>query len=289
MIIVRHGLMVVGEPYGGKTSAIEVLADALGLMNSKYHEEMSVETICLNPKSITSSQLYGITDIATNEWTDGVLPVKFKKLANDAPTQRKWLWFDGPVDAIWIEDMNTVLDDNKKLCLANGDIYYMSNVMNLIFEPMDLLVASPATVSRCGMILMEPHMMGWWHLYKSWKHKLPKTFEPDLEEMDIYFINIFTPLIKQYEKGVFEVTAPTMVQNVVLTLLKLATPLMMNLQSEENYNALEPKERKSYFDKVFVYATVWSLGATLTIEHRQKFDSTLKKLINTADPSLDAE
>jgi dynein heavy chain, axonemal len=79
-----------------------------------------------------------------------------------------WVVFDGPVDALWIENMNTVLDDNLTLCLANSERIKLRPVLRMLFEVQDLAVASPATVSRCGMVYLSHDDMEWSNYVQRW-------------------------------------------------------------------------------------------------------------------------
>ena len=83
MIVVRHGLMVVGMPFAGKSSALKVLGGALTELHEKgLMKEMKTHIQILNPKSITMGQLYGNFDEVSHDWSDGVLAVWYRILAS---------------------------------------------------------------------------------------------------------------------------------------------------------------------------------------------------------------
>jgi dynein heavy chain len=148
--VVRHGLMLVGPTGGGKTSCYRALANAMTQLNKKGEAFAAVEYKICNPKAVTMGQLYGEVNPLTSEWSEGALAMLIRDAAQDFSPNKKWTIFDGPVDAVWIENMNTVLDDNKKLCLTSGEIIALNATQTMMFEVEDLAVASPATVSRCA-------------------------------------------------------------------------------------------------------------------------------------------
>ena len=100
-------------------------------------------------------ELYGEVNKLTLEWRDGLMATIVRQCVKDTTDDHKWIVCDGPVDALWIENMNTVLDDNKMLCLANSERIKLTPSIHMMFEVQDLAVASPATVSRLGLIYVQ--------------------------------------------------------------------------------------------------------------------------------------
>ncbi|RHY44804.1 hypothetical protein DYB30_003479, partial [Aphanomyces astaci] len=293
MMIVRHGFMVVGMPFSGKSSSWKVLADVLDTLHKKFPNDVrytSVVVSVINPKSVTMGQLYGQFDDVSHEWTDGVLAINYRNLATSPTPDRKWLLFDGPVDAVWIENMNTVLDDNRKLCLMSGEIIAMSPVMSMMFEPMDLLVASPATVSRCGMIYMEPEQLGWQPLVDSW---LDLTTIPpkDPTERKLYLTDdqratvrtltswLVEPCLCFVRKELIELTT-TVDANLIQSLLHIFEAEMLNVKAAD----VGTKKGLQHLESLFVFALVspkhagftWSIGATSSTDGRTRFCEFLR-------------
>uniref|UniRef100_A0A8C3IXY3 Dynein axonemal heavy chain 6 n=1 Tax=Chrysemys picta bellii TaxID=8478 RepID=A0A8C3IXY3_CHRPI len=175
-MLVRHGVMLVGPTGGGKTTVYQILAQTLGVLHEAGEENpfyQPVKTYILNPKSITMGELYGEVNNLTLEWKDGLMGLSVRAAVNDTTEDHKWIISDGPVDALWIENLNTVLDDNKMLCLANSERIKLTPSIHMVFEVQDLKVASPATVSRCGMVYIDPDELKWVPYVQTWMAGLP--------------------------------------------------------------------------------------------------------------------
>ena len=97
------------------------------------------------------------------------------RIANEKPLpgkeENRWILFDGDVDAVWVENMNSVMDDNKLLTLINGDRIRLERFCKLLFEVADLQYASPATISRCGMVYVDPRNLGYSPYWNKWMAK----------------------------------------------------------------------------------------------------------------------
>ena len=198
--------MVVGVASTGKSTNINILAKALGQLHKEgsqdfWHKPVKLEK--LNPKAVTMNELFGYTNIMTNEWNDGIAAKIIRDNVRDATDTKKWIVFDGPVDALWIENMNTVLDDNRMLCLNNGQRIKLPVTFEMVFEVNDLAVASPATVSRCGMVYMEPVYLGWEPQIDTWAYKF-RDDNKDKEEKVPSYINTLIERMKTFFSDYFK-------------------------------------------------------------------------------------
>ncbi|NXN95540.1 DYH3 protein, partial [Rhinopomastus cyanomelas] len=282
MMLVRHGFMIVGDPLSGKTSAYKVLAGALGdVCAAKSMDEFAVEYQVINPKAITMGQLYGSFDPVSHEWTDGVLANAFREQASSTTNDRKWIIFDGPVDAVWIENMNTVLDDNKKLCLMSGEIIQMNSKMSLIFEPADLEEASPATVSRCGMIYMDSQQLGWKPLKDSYMSTLPPNLQEEhrelVNEMFMWLVEPCLEFIHLHCKAIVQTSSI----HLAYSLMKLFTCLLDEIKQskEEEKESVSSQQIVLWLQGLFMFSLVWTVGGIIDADSRKKFDLFYRNLL----------
>ena len=268
---VRHGMGIVGPTGAGKTMAIEVLAGALSITDEKH------SIYKMNPKAVTAAQMFGKLDPTTGDWTDGIFAVLWRKGTKNK-TGKTWIVLDGPVDAIWIENLNTVLDDNKLLTLANGDRIPMTSEMKAVFEPENLINASPATVSRMGIIYVSGSVLGWYPLAVSWLQTRRDKERDNLKVFIDKYCDALMECVRLECKAVMYSTEGIYVNGTFKILEELTAPYIDSKQ-------LVPED---HLEKFFIYALCWSVGALLELEDRVKFNAKLCALANPKVlPTLD--
>jgi dynein heavy chain 2, cytosolic len=144
----RMGCVLVGPSGCGKSTLLNVLHSALGHMNQKIVRHV------MNPKALERQALLGRMDQDTREFSDGVLIASARAVQRENADTHTWIICDGDIDPEWVESLNSVLDDNHLLTMPNGERIKFGSNVNFIFETHDLSYASPATISRMGMIFL---------------------------------------------------------------------------------------------------------------------------------------
>uniref|UniRef100_A0A5K4FDN9 Cytoplasmic dynein 2 heavy chain 1 n=1 Tax=Schistosoma mansoni TaxID=6183 RepID=A0A5K4FDN9_SCHMA len=145
----RMGVVLVGPCGSGKSTVLNILRLALNKMG------ISIRSHIFNPKSMLRVQLLGQIEADTREWTDGVLTHSARCVVKECIDQKCWIISDGDIDPEWIESLNSVLDDNHLLTLPSGERIQFDTNVNFLFETHELIHASPATISRMGVVYNE--------------------------------------------------------------------------------------------------------------------------------------
>lgn len=266
LLDVRHSVMLLGPAGCAKTTIWKTLQGAHNL--DKPKPTCVAETV--NPKAVTGDELYGYMTLA-KDWKDGVLSIIMRGMSKNFADQGfhdyqtyKWVVLDGDIDAVWIESMNTVMDDNKVLTLVSNERVPLSPSMRMVFEINSLKNATPATVSRAGILYINEVDVGWRPLVETWvqsresateKNNLPSLFDRYIEA-----------LVEMTRRGYKEVTSIRLI-NKVSTLIYLLEGMLPLVP--------EGKVTPETIESVFTFSAMWAFGGPMIIDksgdYRKKF------------------
>lgn len=163
----------------------------------------------------------------------------------------------------------------------------MTNKMNLIFEPADLEQASPATVSRCGMIYMEPRLLGWTAFRDSYLAKLGKTLLTEQMELIEELIEwLVVPCFKfiRHNCKLFVDTSEIhlfYVRCFIIYLIIIIIKYFFQSFTRLFTCMLVEEQQVStvWLQCIFVFCLAWGLGSTMNSDGRQQFDVFYRKLL----------
>uniref|UniRef100_A0A7N6A5B3 Dynein, axonemal, heavy chain 9 n=1 Tax=Anabas testudineus TaxID=64144 RepID=A0A7N6A5B3_ANATE len=259
LLAVRHSVFVIGNAGTGKSQVMRSL--------QRTYQNMKRRPVWadLNPKAVTNDELFGIINPATREWKDGLFSSIMRELANISHNGPKWIVLDGDIDPMWIESLNTVMDDNKVLTLASNERIPLNPTMRLVFEISHLRTATPATVSRAGILYINPADLGWNPAVSSWIDR--REVQSEKANLTILFDKYLPACLDTLRlrfKKIIPIPEQSMVQMLCYLLECLLTP--------EN---TPPDCAKELYELYFVFAAVWAFGGAMfqdqLVDYRVEF------------------
>ena len=268
----RHTTMIVGPSGGGKSVIIDLLAKAQTKMG------LATKLFILNPKAQTVNELYGVLDTVTRDWTDGLLSHIFREI--NRPTEkreRRYIVLDGDVDAVWVENMNSVMDDNKILTLPNAERIRLQKHAAMLFEVGDLQYASPATVSRCGMVFVDPKNLGHRPYYQRWMKDLNESNAADIfSKLESKYLNPAVDYVFFGSNSTGKPLKLSITYTALASVRQFCT--LLQLQTTQCPRIESPIS----FESLYLFSLIWSVGGCIVESNRQKFSDFMLDIFNSS-------
>ncbi|CAH8610943.1 unnamed protein product [Heterobilharzia americana] len=264
LFAVRHSVFVLGNAGTGKSMVWKTL------YRTNFNMKKKPVAIDLDPKAVTNDELFGVINPATREWKDGLFSVIMRDLANLTHDGPKWIVLDGDIDPMWIESLNTVMDDNKVLTLASNERIPLTPTMRLLFEISHLKTATPATVSRAGILYINPQDLGTTPFISSWL--TARELQSEQANLQILFDKYVPPCLDVLRVRFKKITPIAEIAHVQM----LCYLLDCHLTPETT----PPDCPKELYELYFVFCAVWAFGGSLfrdqLVDHRVEFSKCKK-------------
>lgn len=294
LLDVRHSVMLIGCAGSGKTTIWKTLLQChnhLGKQRTGSDKKVAVaETI--NPKAVTSDELYGFMSLS-KDWKDGVLSIimrgmskNYRDLGYHSYQTSKWIVLDGDIDAVWIESMNTVMDDNKVLTLVSNERIPLSDSMRMVFEINSLKNATPATVSRAGILYINETDIGWRPYVESWVSTIPNEVAKDL--IPRFFDKYVERITDFMKENKLSSIVPTYTMSSIQTVCSLVRALIgpwMALPAVVSGN-VAGSGAQTLLEHIFAYACVWGFGGSLVAEKGLDARSVFSNVFQQTFPGI---
>ncbi|GIL68853.1 hypothetical protein Vafri_22075 [Volvox africanus] len=281
MLSIRTGILLLGPAACGKTSMWALLQMALSRVDVEAGG-VPVSAYDIFPKAVNPSHLYGSYNTTHQHWADGVLTAALRQACSRGAGGifgRAWLVLDGPVDTRWVEGLNPVLDDNRTLCLSSGEMMPLRDGVSLLLETDTIVHASPATVSRCGVVYMSAPQDLWRSVLDCWLERLTPPIAEYRGKIRATFVSVFPDLLRAYQdSGDQEGWAPRhQPTTIMVAVLKLMDALVlqhcMTRRTESGDRQLQAR-----LEAAMLFATAWAFEPSLHLKSRPFFNILLRQL-----------
>ena len=284
---IRHCVFILGAAGSAKSQVWRTLVSAMTHLGIRGGRSVSS---CLNPKAVTSDDLYGYVHPVSKEPYDGIIAKIMREYSKSQSGGYKWVVLDGDIDAEWIESMNTVMDDNKVLTLVSNERIPLSDSMRLLFEISHLRNASPATVSRAGVLYLNEADVGWRPYVDSWMKRMEtehKHLDQKATAVIEQCISTFAPLaLEAIRVNKWKTITPLIDFSMVMTCCSLLEALLTAANCPQGS---EKEVYEVYFQMAAMWAFGGAFGADKTVDYRQAFSDWFRGEWAKTEPKIPAE